>query len=175
MLRTKYIIPTLTLSVSCYPADPIKENLCNIFQSGDPAGNIHIADSWRESYCSSGLFGDWEARSFGYWNTLPLYESSSSQYGYGDFSYTISGDLYISPDQANLYFQVQFNFYGMDYSYDYAFDGNWEAIENQYMISMSGNQGEVDMECTQDNLFLDCYLINSFMGSGMNASFEKLE
>ena len=63
----------------------------------------------------------------------------------------------------------------MDYSYDYAFDGNWEAIENQYMISMSGNQGEVDMECTQDNLFLDCYLINSFMGSGMNASFEKLE
>ena len=155
MQPQKFIIPTITLSFSCNPPEPIQEGLCTSFQTIDPMNNLHMAEDWREEYCAAGFLGYWEAKSFGYWYSLPVSQSYSSPYNYGSFSYSISGEMYITAEQAYLDFRVYISFYGSEYNNYYSYEGSWEKQDNQYIISMPGNQSSVEMECNQENTYLN--------------------
>ncbi|MEC7984747.1 MAG: hypothetical protein VX278_06265, partial [Myxococcota bacterium] len=175
MRSSKYIIPVVTLSTSCYPSEPIKTPLCNTFQAIDPMGNLYAAEAWRQDYCPDTIIGYWEARSFGFWYTLPI-DYSSTVYGVGEtLSYSIRGELYMSSYYAELNFFIDLSFYDTPYNNYYTFEGVWEKQENRYMITLSGNQGVVQMECTHEEESLNCDLQNSFMGSGMDAAFVRAD
>ena len=169
-MKRGYVIPAVTLSFSCSSVE-IAKTLCNTILSEDESNGVLWSEDWKEDNCNNPT-GRWRATYFGY-TDLPITYYSYYSYS-GSYGYSNRIDIYLDLNEgSNAILSVQQTFSYYDYSdvFSQEYAGSWSIEESNIDIYINDNYVRFDMDCTQDGVYLECILQDSYIGEV--ARFER--